>query len=117
MTIQNKPSNALRRWNLPPESRQSILRLEAQVDIAPRQSLVPYDDGRQWIVVDDQQLMLGAVGHAMIRNDTLQMCKWSLLGWLATYPSLEAVAGDTFRVLWFEDAYVLARYPAGGHHG
>lgn len=94
-----------------------VLMLEQQVDLASRQSLMPYDDGRPWIVVDDRQVMLGAVAHAMINGATAQLANWHHQGWLAIYPSLEQIPGDTFRVLWFENAYVLAPYPPGqGHH-
>lgn len=91
----------------------AVLMLEQQVDIASRQSLMPYDDGRPWVIVDDRQVMLGAVAYAMLSGATAQLANWHHQGWLAIYPSLEQVSGDTFRVLWFENAYVLAPYPPG----
>ncbi|MGB3494706.1 MAG: hypothetical protein WBA57_18405 [Elainellaceae cyanobacterium] len=96
------------------KSQHLIHQLNADVDVASRQSLQSYDDGRLWFFVNHSELSLGRVGQVIIENDTAQMTAWAAEGQVMIYPSLSCVEGGNFWVLWFENAYVLAPYSRGG---
>ena len=104
-------------WQDTLKDSSTAFALERQIDVASRSSLMPYDDGRLWIVVDDRHVMLGAVAYCLMNGTPAQFDYWHRQGWLSVYRSLQQFPGDNFRVLWLENAYVLALYPAGGHHG
>jgi len=88
----------------------------SQIDVVPRQSLEPYDDGRRWFLVNDPELWLGIVAQVVMDGDVTQMKIWLDAHQISVYPSLQRIEGEMFQVIWFENAYVLARYLRGESH-
>ncbi|MEM9446980.1 MAG: hypothetical protein AAGA75_00420 [Cyanobacteria bacterium P01_E01_bin.6] len=88
----------------------------SQIDVVPRQSLEPYDDGRRWFLVKESELWLGMVAQVVMDGDGAQMKIWLDAHQVSVYSSLQRIEGEMFQVIWFENAYVLARYSRGGSH-
>jgi hypothetical protein len=88
----------------------------SQIDVVPRQSLEPYDDGRLWFLITRSELWLGTVAQVVMDNDVAQMKTWIEAQQVSVYPSLQHIEGAVFQVIWFENAYVMARYSNGESH-
>ena len=97
-----------------PKTQHLANRLEADVDVASRQSLEPYDDGRLWFYVGNPALSLGQVGQVIMEGDMAQLDAWVKSEQVSIHESLMCFEGENFRVLWFENAYVVAPYSIGG---
>ncbi|MGG6294893.1 hypothetical protein ACQ4M4_10745 [Leptolyngbya sp. AN02str] len=81
---------------------------EGQIDMVPRESLQPYDGEKQfWIVVTSPTVALAEVATKLMMGDDQQLQDWVTQRQVQIHASLGQIAGDRFRAIWFEDAYVI----------
>lgn len=86
----------------------SLERLSAMVDYAGIQQLLPYDDGRKWVVLQNPDLTLAEVGRTFLDETAIEQVKtWVEQGDIVICPSVQFIGGKHFDVLFFVDAYFL----------
>jgi len=86
----------------------SLERLAALVDYADRRQLVPYEDGRKWVLIQNPSVTIAQVASAFLDEASLpQVETWVNNNDIRVYSSLQMIPGQHFDVLQFEDVYFL----------
>ncbi|MGG6267114.1 hypothetical protein ACQ4M3_13185 [Leptolyngbya sp. AN03gr2] len=99
----NTPVQPSANINLP-----SLERLAALVDYADRRQLIPYEDGRKWVLIQNPIVTIAEVARAFLDVSSMTQIEiWANNNDIRVYLSLQMVPGQHFNVLQFEDVYFL----------
>ena len=90
------------------DQRTSPEYFETLVDPVEFSALIPYEDGRKWVFVQDVDLTLGEVAHAFSTGNKAKIETWFNEEKIKVFSSVHSLNHYSwFTCIYFEDLYFL----------